>query len=237
MTVIGAMRIRNEERWIERSIRSFFPICEKVIVLDDHSTDSTVDICRSIEGVDVISSPFEGLDETRDKNFLLDAVGYPDWCCMWDGDEELMPGAAARLQLAMQAATAQNIRALAFSVLYLWDRPDQIRVDGVYRSMSRVSAFRAGPERFESKGKNGFHCGNAPQAIQGRVLVNAPLLHYGYMDRCDRIRKYKWYKEQDPSNYIEDEYRHIVIGDMFPADSHFMHGGPLELRKLINYAQ
>jgi len=52
------------------------------------------------------------------------------------------------------------------------------------------------------------------------------------MHRADRERKYQWYNAQDPNNAIEDRYRHMVIGDLFPADSKFDHGGPLKLAQL-----
>lgn len=243
MTVIGAMRVKNEARWIKRSIESILPICDRVVVLDDHSTDETKAVCLSIPDVVWVPSPFEGLDEVRDKNYLLDCVGvgltrdpqdHIDWIVMIDGDEVLMPGHADKLKLAMQAATAQSVRALAFSVLYLWDREDQVRVDGVYRSMSRVSAFRPGKERFEATGGANFHCGNCPQQIVGRSHAGVSLLHFGYMDREDRMRKYRWYNETDPGNEAEDRYRHMVIGDLFGPQCRFRHGGPLELRALTN---
>ena len=233
MNVVGIMRVRNEARWIKRSIESIAPICNGgILVLDDHSTDETVDLATAA-GATVMHSPFEGLDETRDKNFLLDAVRTkPDWVIMIDGDEAMEPGKVDYLRTTMQRAieSGNTVRALAFSVLYLWDSEDQIRVDGVYRSMSRVSAFRPGKERFEATGGANFHCGNCPQAITQRAHAGVSLLHFGYMHRADRIRKYEWYREQDPGNKMEDEYRHIVVGDVFPAESKFRHGGPLELR-------
>jgi|HubBroStandDraft_4_1064222.scaffolds.fasta_scaffold03171_16 glycosyltransferase involved in cell wall biosynthesis len=236
MNVVGALRIRNEERWIERSIRSFLPICEHVYVLDDHSGDSTVDICRSVPEVTVFESPFTGLDEARDKSYLLDraTVEFPcpvDWVCFWDGDEALAPGAADVLTAAMRHAP-RSVRALALPIWYLWDREDQRRADGVYRDMTRVSVFRPGTERFEATGAGNLHCGNCPQGIRGRQRVEAPLLHMGYLDRADRERKLAWYREQDPNNEREDNYSHICVGDIYPADSKFRHGGPLELRQL-----
>lgn len=37
------MRIRNEERWIGRSLERTWQVCEKVVLLDDGSTDRTLD--------------------------------------------------------------------------------------------------------------------------------------------------------------------------------------------------
>ena len=242
MIVAGMMRCKNEARWIKRSIESIAPLCNAgIVVLDDHSTDGTAEIALGLSGrvkAAVIPSPFRGLDEVRDKNALLDMAlkTKADWVVCIDGDEVLMPGHADRLKIEMQRIMENGaaIRALAFSILYLWDREDQIRVDGVYGSMSRVSAFRPGKERFEPTGGVNFHCGNCPQAIQGRAHAGVSLLHYGYMERDDRLRKYSWYNAKDPHNFSENEYRHIVQGDIveIPADAVLKHGGPLRLRQL-----
>jgi len=57
-------------------------------------------------------------------------------------------------------------------------------------------------------------------------------LHYGYMRPEDRLRKYEWYRNMDSGADLEDGYRHIVIGDIFPADSRFRYAGPLKLEAL-----
>src|SRR5437899_367770 len=89
----GVFRVKNEARWIERSVRSVLPVCDRVLVMDDHSTDDTAAICRSL-GVEVVESPFFDLNEARDKNWLLDQV-KADWILMIDGDEVLASGHAA----------------------------------------------------------------------------------------------------------------------------------------------
>ena len=237
MNVFGMMRVKNEARWIRRAVESIAPICDRIVVLDDHSTDGTAR--EAIAGgadYNICFSPFDGLDEVRDKNYLLDIAleTRPDWIICIDGDEVLRDGAASVLLTAMKTTLC---RALALPIWYLWDSEGQRRVDGVYGSMTRVSAFRPGPERFEGTasvfGAN-FHCGNAPQSIIGRGVVDAPLLHYGYMHREDRIRKFRWYNLNDPMNDKEDRYRHTVQGDIaeVPASARLMHAGPLELRPL-----
>src|SRR5512146_3144075 len=89
------LRVKNEARWIRRVIKALFPLCERVFVLDDHSTDGTPELCCTIGApVTVIPSPFDGFDETRDKNFLYDYVltHSPEWILHVDGDEMLMAG-------------------------------------------------------------------------------------------------------------------------------------------------
>ena len=152
---------------------------------------------------------------------------------MIDGDEVLMAGYQEALWNAMKTTPNQ---CLSLPILYLWDREDRVRVDGIYGDFRRESAFRFGCERFRPTSAGGnFHCGNVPVGQRGnRGYVEAPLLHYGYLDRADRLRKFAWYNRNDQKNSTEDGYRHMVIGDLpeFPANCKTAYAGPLELRAL-----
>lgn len=236
MKTVGALRVKNEARWIRRSIESILPLCERVVVFDDHSTDTTPNIlaCMRFQGaaVETIQSPFEGLDEARDKNHLLDHVRPADWVIMIDGDEILLEDGFGFLNLA---AAMQNTTKLCLSlpVLYAWDREDQIRKDGVYGNYRRQSVFRPFAARFGHRGGANFHCGNVPAELRVSTgYVEAPLLHFGYLHKADRVRKFDWYNAADPNNLAEDRYRHMVVGDVFPADAVFRHGGPLKLEPI-----
>lgn len=237
MKIIGMLRVKNEARWIERCLQSILPICDSVIVMDDHSDDDTLYRCQALPKVNAFESPFHGLDEARDKNHMLAIVEreQPDWIVAIDGDEMLASGSLELLQKALKALHSRW-PCLSLRVRYLWDREDQVRVDGVYGDFHRESVFRPnGTARFVTAGSGAhFHCGNVPAAIRQKrtVLRDVVLLHFGYLHRKDRERKYAWYNAQDPENLREDRYRHMVIGDVFPADSRFAHGGPLQLEAL-----
>lgn len=255
MTVFGILRIKNEARWIERVIRSILPICERVFVLDDHSDDGTPDLCEKLgDPVSVIRSPFVGLDERRDKDFLLERAmsfvppmyleGREEWAPYWalaiDGDELLDESGPEVIRKALPLGSN---RAFKLPVRYLWDsdlsvfpQRRQIRVDGVYRHFARPSLFRLFNREFGFQSTpwgGNLHCSSIPQQLLHgcRVELDAPLWHLGYNDRADRIRKYAWYNQVDPNNAGEDRYRHCVQGDVpeVPARARLRHAGPLEL--------
>lgn len=230
---LGILRVRNEGRWIARCVGSILPVCERVLVMDDHSTDDTREICAAIPGVTVLPSPFTGTDEARDKNWLLaHAMDLkPDWIVAIDGDEMLAPGAAEQL---LKAMATPGHPCISLRVWYLWNSEEQVRTDGVYGDFHRESVFVPNGQKFEvQRGKPNFHCGNVPYGCrQRRRVLQIPLLHFGYMHREDRERKYAWYNEIDPNNEREDTYRHVVIGDVFPESAKFKHGGPLKLQPL-----
>lgn len=254
-TVFGMLRIKNEARWIEEVIRSIIPVCQRIFILDDHSTDGTAEICEKLDKrVTVFRSPFEGLDESRDKSFLLDKIMYtvsdhpqedwvlngnptsPYWVLAIDGDEVLAPGGAENIKKAIDDT---GHHAFKLPVIYLWNSRQMKRVDGVYRHFARPSLFRLMNRAFQFQrtpwGGN-FHCSSIPQELlhHAHIACDAPLLHLGYMDKEDRLRKYAWYTTMDPNNPGEDCYRHIVQGDVpeIPAGMRLLHAGPLVLESV-----
>lgn len=230
------MRVRNEQRWIGRVLDSMVPACDRILVFDDHSTDETAHICRQFPQVTVFDSTFSGTQEVRDKNFLLEKLESMakagDCVVAIDGDEEI---AAGGCEIIREIALRKNgADAYQFQVLYLWDSEKQVRTDGIYRDFRRPSLFRLRPgARFHSGAGGGFHCGNVPSPMTVQ-RSDVRLLHYGYMLQSDRIRKFKWYTaaDKEPIPRAEDGYRHMVVGDLFPATAKFSHGGPLELQAL-----
>jgi len=249
MTFTGFLRVRNEARWIERVILALRPLCDRIFVFDDKSDDNTAAICQGM-GCRLFHSPYDGVNETRDKNFLLERIWEEvnpqprgpestNWIVAVDGDEELEP----RGPELIRQAVSTGAHAFTLKIVYLWDRPDQVRVDGIYGTFHRGSVFRMvsplhafGTPRKRGRDMANFHCGSVPHELMSQAHVcDAKLLHYGYMHREDRLRKYDFYNRLDPNNAQEDCYRHMVQGDVpeipvtFRKGQELLHAGPLEL--------
>lgn len=234
------LRVRNESRWIKEVIEGCLRATPYVLVFDDNSTDDTLAIAAKA-GAMVIPSPFREeprvIDEARDKDWVLlcaRELWNPDWVLMVDGDEVLMGADLDTLREAI-APEQDDVDAWSFQIVYLWDRPDQIRVDGIYGDFFRPSLFRARGStllfRRTPYGGN-FHCSSVPaDRILGHVRLPVRLKHYGYIDREQRIAKWHWYNSIDPRNEFEDCYRHMVLGDVdeLPASAKLKHAGPLRL--------
>lgn len=241
MKICAMLRVRNEARWIAEVLASIKPLTEQIIVFDDHSTDNTAEFAAAA-GAWVVPSPFDDVtDEVRDKNYLLDIVRSEgaEYVLSIDGDELLAPGAADRIRARLRP----DWSVYSFPIRYLWNDREHYRGDGVYGRFQRASMFslvgQSSDVHFGGSGpgaKCGFHCGNIPQGLRGPgCTVQVDILHLGYMLSEDRIRKYYWYNQKDPHNRYEDEYKHMVIGDLFPSDSKFLHGGPLKTFLLPKY--
>lgn len=246
-TIFGLMRVKNEAQWIQEVVESILPVCERVFILDDNSEDWTRDLLQNWnERITLIRSPFKGLDEARDKEFLLDRVmncvsdyhlsgdeASPFWALAIDGDEVLAPGGA---DVIRKTIAYTDTHAFKLPIIYLWNDRQHRRVDGVYRHFARPSLFRLMNRNFRfqrTPWAGNFHCSSIPQELlhHAHAVCPAPLLHLGYMAKRDRWRKYLWYTTTDPDNSVEDNYRHIVQGDTpeIPADAQLLHAGPLTL--------
>ncbi len=222
------------------------PVCDSIHVFDDHSTDETARIAEYL-GATVYRSEFQGLDEQRDKQFLMGQIynsipaqdqhftlgnpKSPYWALCLDGDEELIGNAGELLHDAAASGCADSYS--------IWDEVTQVRVDGVYQNFRRPSLFRLMNRGFAfqvTPNGGNLHCSSIPQEmIAGFGHCPAELLHYGYLDAELRRRKYDWYNQVDPGNMAEDCYRHIVQGDPggVPAYRRLLHAGPLKLEPLI----
>jgi glycosyltransferase involved in cell wall biosynthesis len=236
MKIAGMLRVKNEAQWIEEVVQSLLPVCASVSVLDDHSTDETAAICERQPRTRVYRSHFTDLDEARDKNYLLGRIREyekPDWVLQIDGDEVLDPSSVSGILRAIR--NPEWSRAYSVQIVYLWDRPDQIRTDGIYADFWRPSLFcmEGSTLRFRQTGNGGnFHCGSVPADLTDQAdRCDARVKHYGYMERARRLEKFRWYNSIDPDNRFEDGYRHMVQGDLpeVPADRQLRHAGPLRL--------
>jgi len=234
MKLVGMLRVKNEARWIKRVIESIEPVCASVFVFDDHSDDDTEKICASLPNVTFIPSPFIGVDEGRDKTFLLAEVMKhgADWILSIDGDEEVSPEVLPIIRDMIERPISS---CYAAKILYLWDREDLIRVDGIYQNFWRPRLFKPSASNLQYVNLYGnMHCTCAPSDLDIKAIryPGFELKHWGYIEKEIRIAKYQWYNQQDPNNANEDCYRHMVQGDIpeVPSDAKLLHAGPLRLK-------
>lgn len=82
------MRIKNEEDWIEPSVRSIVDFADEIIIVDNGSDDRTIDIIRELESIfetkiKLFIKP--DLNQIDLSNYALSKTSYK-YIMRWDGD-------------------------------------------------------------------------------------------------------------------------------------------------------
>ena len=218
--IVAVYRIKNEERWIKKSIESILDVCSEVIILDDGSTDKTIDICSKFkEVVDIHQQKDLPFDETRDRNLLLKMAlkRKPDLILSMDGDEMMMPFSKEILFEEIDVLYPES-SVFEFQYLSPWEQYDQIRYDGVYSNTWSKNLFRIDKNQKnlcmnQTSYPGNAHCSSVPNNILGfdnPVRSNVKFLHFGKFDSPIREEKYKFINNLDPNNAFTQNYIHII---------------------------
>ena len=218
--IIGMYRIKNQERWIAKSIESILGVCSEIIILDDGSTDKTLEICSKYdEIVDIHHQENLPFDETRDKNIMLKMAlkRNPEFILTLDGDEILQPNAKNILFDELDTLYPETPM-YEFQLLNIFDTPTQYRFDGIYGMQWAKKLLRVSKQKpdlhFDGTPEPGnAHCPSVPQnsiGHQNSVRSNVKILHYGYYDKTLRQEKYQFMNKLDPNNVEFDGYKHIL---------------------------
>lgn len=220
--IVAMFRLKNEGRWLENVLCATSEICDSIVILDNDSTDSTLEICESFDKVTEIRKQKLPFDEARDNNTLLKMAlkQNPDFILNLAGDEIIEPN-SRRILLEEIDVLYPHANVFEFQFLYMWDKPNQYRYDGTYSNVwpKCLVRMKNQPENltFLSSGFTANnHCSRIPdntQGFQNPVRSKIKILHYGYYDDDLRLKKYNFYNSLDPNCETFDSYKHIISGE------------------------
>jgi O-antigen biosynthesis protein len=213
-------RLKNEERWIEQSIKSVYDFCDEIVIFDDNSTDNTKKICSQFDKVvDIHTKTDSSFDEARDRNLLLNMAlkRKPDILLSLDGDEIFLPGSEKIIQEEIDVLYP-DVHVFEFQLYTLWDSPNKIRFDGLSSSFWQKRMFRLKDQPSalkinDSPYPGNFHCGSIPTntiGMETSLKSNAKIFHCASFDESLRKKKYEWYVSRDPDNPLTDNYQHML---------------------------
>lgn len=212
-------RIKNEERWIEKSLESASEICHSIVILDDGSTDNTVKICKEFDKIkEIHRQENEPFDVIRDGNKLLNLAlkQKPDFLLRLDGDEIIQPNVKKILAEELNILYPE-ISIFEFQSFHVWDKPYQYRVDGMYSNIwhPKLLRLKDQPKNLTYIPYSGskLHSTLIPTNAAGwekSIRSKIKIFHYGNYDEELRRGKFQFYNQMDPNNKIFDGYKHII---------------------------
>jgi len=221
--IVAMYRIKNEERWIKKSLEAASEVCQEIVILDDCSTDNTVEICKKNSNVVEIHERKEPLplDESRDRKevFMMALKRNPDYVLSLDADQILAPNSKEILNEELNVIYPE-ISVFEFQVLYMWDTPKKFRSDGWYESCYRARLFKIKnqAEKFEWKDSiypGNLHCNHVPSNLDGLdrpISSNVKILEHGFYDKKIRQKKFEYYEAHDPYNITGENQLYIISG-------------------------
>jgi glycosyltransferase involved in cell wall biosynthesis len=194
MKLIAQMIVRNEaNRYLKQCLDSLSEYVDKIIIVDDASTDKTVEICKKYDKVLLKSLPYPlfNINESGLREHLWEMVRQekPDWVLSIDADEIF----DEKFKKKLPGILNSEYSWFAFKLCDMWDKK-HYRIDGCWSPVfKRLFRFRNVP--FGIGGS--IHCGCVPFYVSrdpnGRCLGNIRIKHLGWIKDSDKEKKYEFY--------------------------------------------
>lgn len=184
----------NEEKNIEKCIRSVQGFAKRIIVVDSGSTDKTIDIAKSF-GADVYFHEFENY--ARQFNWGLDNTEINTrWVLRLDADEVIPPELSEEMKEEMEKHKDDNINGMQLKLkqcfLGRW-----LKHGGSYPFI-KLMLFKYGIGRIEDR-KMDEHTVLSEGTT---ILLKNDALHYDFKDISNYIKKHNWYATRETQDYI-----------------------------------
>lgn len=217
------MLVRNEEhRYLKQVLESAKNYCDEFVILDDASTDNTVEFCKEIlEGKPLFihsnPTPQFGNEITLRKQLWEMAVKTnPDWLLCLDADEILEEKAQFKIDTLINQPTYDWY---GFRLFDMWDE-DHYRDDQYWNAHNRywITLIRYQPNFEYRWHETGQHCGRLPfnvDELSGRG-DGLRIKHLGWMKEEDRKAKLERYKKDDPGFLMGNAGQYKSILDPHP---------------------
>ena len=194
-TITVASMVKNEaNNYLESCLSAWSDFADEILILDDNSTDSTADLCRSA-GATVV--PWKGMAawgcETQPRKTLWQKAVETGTDFIFVLDADMVPARDPRDLLI------GGTDGVAFTLFDLWGE-DCFRSDYLWQGheVPRLWIVRNNQKnRSLSWSGRHIHSGHFPTNLKLDRVVIAPrdysLLHYAYVTSEDRTKKKKQY--------------------------------------------
>lgn len=222
-TLTLSMIVKNEgNRYLRRVLESAREYIDNAVIIDDASTDNTVEICKELlKDIPLTlikneESKFSNETELRKQQWTETIKTDPDWILFLDADEIFEDNFKNHVKELM---INYDVDSYMFRLYDLWDE-EHYRDDQLWcaHNLYRIFMIRY-QKNFEYKfNETAQHCGRLPYNA-GELqyfLSNLRLKHYGWAREEDRIEKYNRYLELDPDGKFGslEQYQSILDTDV-----------------------
>jgi glycosyltransferase involved in cell wall biosynthesis len=232
MRLLAAMIVRDEAaRYLPRVLASLQRFCDTILILDDGSTDNSVQVGNAYGALVRSAKPSvwqtegEGAARNRLLELTLRYQPAPDWVLSIDADEFVADGPGLRRFLET-VEPDEYPAAVSLTMKEVWEGgPDglRIRVDGEWGPRecpvlwTPPSVRLDASERFVrgwSIPERALACGREPEIVRFATTIPSgyDLLHYGWADPYEREARAERYEIADGGRYHASEHLRSILG-------------------------
>ncbi len=199
--IVGLIQIRNEETYIKQCLDCLIPYVDALVILDDASTDETVNIIKTLKKslpIKVIieneKSAWETGNESENKQKLLDAgrsIGGTHFICI-DADEIFTADCMENNYLRNQILALKPGQSRMMRWIQLWRSTDQFNVTHISKYKPIIFC-----DNHKAEYSNAFlHGCNLPQNLEPFSILdtNYGLLHFQFVNWRNLLIKHAWYR-------------------------------------------
>jgi glycosyltransferase involved in cell wall biosynthesis len=197
---VAALLVKNEaDRYLRECLDALRPLCDKILVLDDGSTDDSRGVARAC-GAEVRDRGGAGMwgNESPARAELWDwgaKEAGDGWLLIADADQILY----ANPDIWRAMLTSWEVNSWGIPLYDCWDDQDLHRADGFWQgyAVNRPWLFRPSCQKDAPQWTGrGLHCGHAPcnyPYLMGTPPEGIFWKHYGWLKASDREAKYQRY--------------------------------------------
>lgn len=220
MKLITAMIVKDEvDRYLPMVLGKAKEYSDKIVVLDDHSTDNTVEYCED-HGCKVYTTQedksifWEREHDLRTHlwtHILPREARTGDWILALDADEVL---ADHFLTYKDSMLRQEEVNTYTFQFWEAWNSPDKIRIDRTWNPIGKNSAMltRYTPSVNYTFPMIGLHCGRIPMnSLKPIIPSGCSVLHLGWANPEEHEAKIQRYHDNDPNPHPQMQFHYDTM--------------------------
>jgi hypothetical protein len=207
--ILALVAFRDEMRFLPGFLRNISPHVDGIVGLDNASADGSGDFVarhpKTLEVLRVEPGTAAEHHDGRDREALVRAAWShaPDWLLGIDPDERLERRFRARAEREIDRAESEQADALWVPFRELWDRPDRMRVDGIWGHKRKACLFRASREHVFHRLRLHSIWASVSTAPESWPQADLLLYHLRMVDPRDRSARVARYEQMDPNHELQ----------------------------------
>ena len=191
--VTAIVLTKNEEKNIERCLKSIQGLCRRMVVVDCGSTDRTVALAETC-GAEVFYHEFEYY--ARQFNWGIDNTGIDTrWIIRIDADEQFPPELCDEIERNIALHDHDDVNGFTLEATYFF--LGRALTHGAKKR--KLMVFKRGIGRIEDRRRDAHTILSEGESVS----LKHNFLHYDFKDLDNFIGRYNWYATREAMDYMD----------------------------------